>query len=62
MVIGASQVQEKLEPGKVVVRSSFSQLLDNTEDGIVLGVNHNGITCELSENLPATSSAGSHRW
>jgi alpha-pyrone synthase len=52
LVIGASQVQEKLEPGKVVVRKSFSQLLDGAEDGIVLGVNHDGITCELSENLP----------
>ena len=29
-----------------------NQLLDDAEDGIVLGVNHNGITCELSENLP----------
>ena len=36
----------------MVIRSSFSQLLDDAEDGIVLGVNHNGITCELSENLP----------
>jgi alpha-pyrone synthase len=52
VVIGASQVQEKLEPGKVVVRTNFSQLLDGAEDGIVLGVNHDGITCELSENLP----------
>jgi len=52
MVIGASQVHEKLEPGKVVIRSSFSELLDDAEDGIVLGVNHNGVTCELSENLP----------
>ncbi len=38
--------------------SSFSQLLDNTEDGIVLGVNHNGITCELSENLPGYIFSG----
>jgi alpha-pyrone synthase len=52
LVIGASQVQESLEPGKVVIRSSFSHLLDDAEDGIVLGVNHDGITCELSANLP----------
>ena len=52
LVIGASQVHEKLEPGKVVIRSSFGRLLDGAADGIVLGVNHNGITCELSENLP----------
>ncbi|MDP7702538.1 MULTISPECIES: type III polyketide synthase [unclassified Mycobacterium] len=52
LVIGASQVQQPLPVGSVVIRSSFTQLLDDAEDGIVLGVNHNGITCELSENLP----------
>ncbi|WP_205876075.1 type III polyketide synthase [Mycobacterium camsae] len=52
LVIGASQTQQPLDPGKVVIRESFSLLLDDAEDGIVLGVNHNGITCELSENLP----------
>ena len=35
-----------------MIRSSFTRLLDEAEDGIVLGVNHDGITCELSENLP----------
>ncbi|GJO42970.1 Alpha-pyrone synthesis polyketide synthase-like Pks18 [Mycobacterium marinum] len=53
LVIGASQVQQPLPAGNVVIRSSFSQLLDDSEDGIVLGVNHDGITCELSENLPS---------
>lgn len=52
LVIGARQVHEKLEPGSVVIRSSFSRLLDEAEDGIVLGVEHNGISCELSGNLP----------
>ncbi|MBV9512727.1 MAG: type III polyketide synthase [Mycobacteriaceae bacterium] len=52
VVIGASQVQHPLPPGKVVIRDTFSRLLDDAEDGIVLGVNHNGITCELSEDLP----------
>jgi len=52
VVIGASQSQHPLEHGSVVIRASFSRLLDDAEDGIVLGVNHNGITCELSENLP----------
>lgn len=52
LVIGASQVQQPLPASSVVIRSSFTQLLDDAEDGIVLGVNHNGITCELSENLP----------
>ncbi len=52
LVIGASQVQRPLPPGSVVIRSTFGQLLEDAEDGIVLGVNHNGVTCELSENLP----------
>ena len=52
VVIGASQVKHPLAPGKVVIRDSFSRLLGEAEDGIVLGVNHDGITCELSENLP----------
>ena len=58
VVIGASQVQHPLAPGKVVIRDSFSRLLDEAEDGIVLGANHNGITCELSENLPDYIYAG----
>jgi alpha-pyrone synthase len=52
VVIGASQSHHPLAPGSVVIRNSFSRLLDDAEDGIVLSVNHNGITCELSENLP----------
>src|SRR5262249_32589133 len=52
VVIGASESQQPLEQGKVVIRDNFSWLLDDAEDGIVLGVNHNGITCELAENLP----------
>ncbi|WP_067697501.1 type III polyketide synthase [Nocardia jejuensis] len=52
VVIGAGQVHEPLAPGKIVIRDSFSYLFDDAEDGIVLGVNDNGITCELSANLP----------
>jgi len=58
VVIGASPAQHPLAPGKVVIRDSFSRLLDDAEDGIVLGVNHDGITCELSENLPAYIYSG----
>jgi alpha-pyrone synthase len=52
VVIGASNVGHPLAAGKIVIRNSFSHLFDNAEDGIVLGVNHNGITCDLSEHLP----------
>lgn len=52
VVIGASQVRQPLAPGKVVIRDSFTQLFDDAEDGIVLRVNDDGITCELAESLP----------
>ena len=52
VIIGASQPEQPLTPGQVVIRNNFSHLLDDAEDGIVLGVNHDGITCELSANLP----------
>ncbi len=53
VVVGASQVLHPLTPGKIVIRDTFSRLLDDAEDGIVLGVNHNGVTCELAESLPS---------
>ncbi|MFJ4657564.1 type III polyketide synthase [Nocardia sp. NPDC088792] len=52
VVIGAGQVRQQLAAGKVVIRDTFSHLFDDAEDGIVLGVNDNGITCELSADLP----------
>jgi alpha-pyrone synthase len=58
VVVGASPVHHPLAPGKMVIRDSFSQLLEDAEDGIVLGVNHDGIACELSENLPNYIYAG----
>ena len=52
VVVGAGRVRTPLAPGKVVVRDTFSQLLEDAADGIVLGINDNGITCELAESLP----------
>ncbi|QLY34466.1 type III polyketide synthase [Nocardia huaxiensis] len=52
VVIGAGQPQQPLDAGKIVIRDSFSMLFDGAEDGIVLGVNDNGITCDLAESLP----------
>ncbi|GAA1077471.1 type III polyketide synthase [Tsukamurella spumae] len=51
-LIGASEVGHPLPAGNIVVRDTFSHLLDGAEDGIVLGVNADGITCELAESLP----------
>lgn len=52
VVIGAGGVGSEQPAGTVVVRESFSHLFDDAEDGIVLGVNDDGITCELSPELP----------
>ena len=51
VVIGAGRGDQPLAPGRVVIRDTFSHLFDDAEDGIVLGVNHHGITCELSQSL-----------
>ena len=47
-----------IKPGQIVVRGSFSHLTDETEDGILLGVNGDGITCDLSAKLPSYIRAG----
>jgi alpha-pyrone synthase len=52
VVVGASEVRHPIPAGNIVIRETFSHLLDDAEDGIVLGVNHNGITCELAQDLP----------
>ncbi len=51
VVIGASD-SAALIPGQVAIRDHFSYLVEETEDGIVLGIRDNGITCKLSRSLP----------
>ncbi|MFT4087836.1 MAG: 3-oxoacyl-[acyl-carrier-protein] synthase III C-terminal domain-containing protein [Gordonia sp. (in: high G+C Gram-positive bacteria)] len=52
MLLGASNVGHPQPAGSIVLRDEFSHLFDDAEDGIVLGVNDDGITCELSPELP----------
>ncbi|HEY9622374.1 MAG TPA: 3-oxoacyl-[acyl-carrier-protein] synthase III C-terminal domain-containing protein [Crinalium sp.] len=52
VVIGACEEEEAIAQGKVVIRDHLSYLVENTEDGITLGVEANGITCRLSRDLP----------
>ncbi|KAK1756574.1 alpha-pyrone synthesis polyketide synthase-like Pks18 [Echria macrotheca] len=52
LVIGARGEGDGLAPGEIALRGSFSRLVGDTEDGITLGVNADGITCELSPRLP----------
>lgn len=42
----------------IVIRDNFSYLVENTEDGIVLDVRDNGITCTLSPQLPSYIESG----
>ncbi|MEN9871080.1 MAG: hypothetical protein RLZZ171_2068, partial [Cyanobacteriota bacterium] len=44
--------------GKIAITEHFSHLFEDTEDGIVLGIEDNGITCKLSRNLPNYIEAG----
>ncbi|THC94290.1 hypothetical protein EYZ11_006226 [Aspergillus tanneri] len=50
---GHREQQIHLMPGEIIIRQNFHNLVDETSDGITLGINHNGITCELSPNLPS---------
>lgn len=52
VVVGACEEEQAIAQGKVVIRDHLSYLVENTEDGITLGVRDNGITCQLSRQLP----------
>ncbi|MGB3509039.1 MAG: hypothetical protein WBA93_07325, partial [Microcoleaceae cyanobacterium] len=51
-VIGACEEQEAQRLGHLVIEDHMSYLVEDTEDGITLGINDNGITCKLSRDLP----------
>ncbi|MBW4552703.1 MAG: naringenin-chalcone synthase [Aphanocapsa sp. GSE-SYN-MK-11-07L] len=57
VVIGACEA-EAIGQGKVIIRDHLSQLVENSEDGISLDVQDNGITCKLSRQLPDYIEAG----
>ncbi|WP_040871846.1 type III polyketide synthase [Nocardia exalbida] len=52
VVIGAHRGDERTEAGTIVIRDQFTHLFEATEDGIAVAVNNDGITCELSKNVP----------
>ncbi|MEU2005269.1 type III polyketide synthase [Rhodococcus sp. NPDC019627] len=52
VVIGANRRAEQAEAGSIVIRDTFTHLFEATEDGITVGVHHDGIRCGLSENVP----------
>jgi alpha-pyrone synthase len=55
-VVGACDAEQTA--GKLVIQDHLSHLISNTEDGIILGVRDQGITCRLSRYLPAYIAAG----
>lgn len=58
VVVGACEEEQAIGQGKIVIRDHLSHLVEQTEDGIVLGVQDNGITCQLSRQLPDYIEAG----
>ncbi|MUL37183.1 type III polyketide synthase [Gloeocapsopsis dulcis] len=52
VVVGACAEDQAIAQGKVFIRDHLSYLAENTQDGIVLGIRNNGITCQLSRQLP----------
>lgn len=52
VVIGAQRGAEQAAAGTIVIRDKFTHLFEGTGDGIAVGINPDGITCELSENVP----------
>ncbi len=57
-VIGAYPEDNLPRWGSFAIKDNFSHLVENTEDGITLGVKDNGITCVLSRQLPDYIEAG----
>jgi alpha-pyrone synthase len=43
---------DKLPKGQLVIVDDYSLLMKDTEDGIILSVNDDGISCSLSKYLP----------
>lgn len=58
VILGACHENSANSIGKIAITQHLSHLIENTEDGIVLGVEDNGITCRLSRFLPDYIEAG----
>jgi alpha-pyrone synthase len=61
VVIGVGTADEAAGSGKIVIQDHLSYLVEDTEDGITLGVRDNGITCKLSRHLPDYIESGVNR-
>ncbi len=57
VIVGACDAAA-IGQNQVVIRDHLSYLVEDTEDGITLGVQDKGITCKLSRQLPDYIEAG----
>jgi alpha-pyrone synthase len=58
MIVGASTESQAMGTDKILIKDCLSYLVENTQDGITLGIKDNGITCQLSRQLPAYIETG----
>jgi alpha-pyrone synthase len=58
MVVGAGTASQAKDTDKIIIKDRLSYLVENTQDGITLGINDNGITCQLSRQLPEYIKTG----
>jgi alpha-pyrone synthase len=58
MVVGASTARQAIGTEKILIKDRLSYLVENTQDGITLGIKDNGITCQLSRQLPEYIETG----
>ncbi|MGP1386002.1 MAG: type III polyketide synthase [Thainema sp.] len=57
-VIGCQETEVAHASGQILIRDHLSYLVEDTQDGIRLGIRDNGITCRLSRSLPDYIEAG----
>jgi alpha-pyrone synthase len=58
VIVGGCEQNQAMAQGKIVIREHLSHLVENTEDGITLGIREDAITCKLSRQLPDYIEAG----
>ena len=58
VVLAACDEEKLANQNRLIIRDNFSYLVEDTADGIVLDVRDNGITCQLSPQLPSYIESG----
>ena len=61
VILGASDKNSVDSAGKIAIAQHLSYLIEDTQDGITLGIEDTGITCKLSRNLPNYIETGVNR-